>query len=288
MAYHCAMSTYLLNADVYRAHGEFVDGATLVITGTKIARVGQLTPPASSKRADWRLLYDAYQAWLRGPITPAGKRPTPPVLGDIAIDCAGLRIYPGLLDPHTHICVFEDGAGAVGVHGNEMTDPNTAHLNIKDSIYPQDLAVADAVAAGVTCAGIFPGSANLLGGLCVAAKLYGRTVDEMLIDERQGLKMALGENPFRVYGAKNQAPSTRFACAGGVRAAFDEALHYMDKRAGWERRSPPSARRSRSSATASWRTSPARCAASTPCATTRTARMTSTPRSASAVSSASA
>jgi imidazolonepropionase-like amidohydrolase len=230
------MSIYLLHADVYRAHGEFHEDATLAITGRKIARVGKFDAPASAKRAEWGMLHDAYQQWLGGPLTPVGQRPTPPDLGDIAIDCTGLRIYPGLLDPHTHICCFEDGAGAVGYHGNEVSDPNTAHLNIKDSIYPYDLAIPDAVAAGVTCVGIFPGSANLIGGLCIAAKLYGRTVDEMLVDEKQGLKMALGENPFRVYGTKNQAPGTRFACAGGVRAAFDEAVHYMEKQAAWQKK----------------------------------------------------
>jgi len=126
----------------------------------------------------------------------------------------------------------------VGQHGNEATDPNTAQLTIIDSIYPGDLAIADAVAGGVTCAGIFPGSANLIGGMCVAVKLYGRTVDEMLIDDKQGLKMALGENPFRVYGTQGKTPSTRFASAGGVRTAFDEAVHYMEKRAAWERKKP--------------------------------------------------
>ncbi len=106
------MSIYLCNADVYRAQGEFVPGATLVITGGKISRIGKIVPPASAKRAEWGLLHDAYQAWLAGPITPAGKRPTPPDLGDIAIDCSGLRIYPGLLDPHTHICVLRGRRGA--------------------------------------------------------------------------------------------------------------------------------------------------------------------------------
>jgi imidazolonepropionase-like amidohydrolase len=230
------MSIYLLNADVYRAQGEFLPGATVVINGSKISRIGKIAAPAKAKRAEWGLAHDAYQAWLAGPITTAGKRPTPPDLGDIAIDCSGLRIYPGLLDPHTHICCFEDGAGQVGYHGNEVSDPNTAQLNIKDSIYPYDLAVPEAAAAGVTCVGIFPGSANLLGGMCVAAKMYGRTVDEMLIDEKQGLKMALGENPFRVYGTKNQTPGTRFACAAGVRNAFDEAVHYMERRRAWDKK----------------------------------------------------
>lgn len=233
MAYHLSMAIFLTNASVYRARGEFTEGATVAINGGKIRSVGHAAVPATAKRAEWHLLHAAYQQWLKGPFTPPGKRPTPPDLGDLVIDCSGLRIYPGLLDPHTHICCFEDGAGQVGNHGNEYSDPNTAHLNIKDSIYPSDLAVPDAVAGGVTCVGIFPGSANLIGGLCVAAKLYGRTVDEMLIDEKQGLKMALGENPFRVYGGQGKTPMTRFACAGNVRAAFDEAVHYAQKLSAW-------------------------------------------------------
>jgi imidazolonepropionase-like amidohydrolase len=232
------MAIYLTNAAVYRARGEFTEPATLVIAGRTIRSIGTAAPPASAKRASWQLPHGAYQRWLEGPFTPPGQRPTPPDLGDIAIDCRGLRIYPGLLDPHTHITCFEDGAGAVGSQGNEMTDPNTAHLNIKDSIYPSDLAIPDAVAGGVTCVGIFPGSANLIGGLCVAAKLYGRTVDEMLIDEKQGLKMALGENPFRVYGSQGKTPATRFACAGNVRNAFDEAQHYAQRLAAWDKKKP--------------------------------------------------
>jgi len=230
------MATYLVNAAVYRAGGEFDDKATLVVGGSKIKSVGNATVPRSAKRTEWHLLHDAYQQWLAGPITPGGRRPTPPDLGDLAIDCSGLRIYPGLLDPHTHICVFEDGAGPVGFQGNEASDPNTAQLNIKDSINPHDLAIPEAVRAGVTCVGIFPGSANLIGGLCVAAKLYGRTVDEMLVDEQQGLKMALGENPFRVYGSQNKFPGTRFASAAGVRSAFDEAQHYRERQAAWRKK----------------------------------------------------
>jgi len=230
------MAIYLTNASIYKSKGEFDDKATLVISGSKIRSVGKATIPKGAKRAEWNLVNAAYQEWLDGPITPAGKRPTPPDLGDVVIDCSGLRIYPGLLDPHTHIGCFEDGAGQVGFHGNEYSDPNTAHLNIKDSIYPYDLAFPDVQAAGVTAAGIFPGSANLIGGMCIACKMYGRTIDEMLIDEKQGLKMALGENPFRVYGSQGKFPGTRFGCAAGVRSAFDEARHYMDKKAVWEKK----------------------------------------------------
>ncbi len=222
------MATYLVNADIYQSKGEFAQNSTLAISGSKIKSIGKTKPPKGAKRAELTLLHDAYTAWTEGPITPTGKRPTPPNLGDIVVDCTGLRIYPGLIDPHTHVSCFEDGAGPVGHHGNEYSDPNTAQLNIIDSIYPHDLAIPDAQKGGITCCGIFPGSANLIGGMTIVAKMYGRTVDEMVIHDNHGLKMALGENPFRVYGSKNQFPGTRFANAAGVRKAFDDALHYME------------------------------------------------------------
>ena len=237
------MATYLLNASVYRGGGEFDDTATVVIDGGKIKSVGQAAPPKGVKTADFSLLRAAYQEWYDGPVTPlpkAGhpaKRPSAPSLGEIAIDCGGLRLYPGLIDPHTHVSVFEDGAGPVAAHGNEMTDPNTAQLDIRDSIYPHDLAIADAQRAGITVCCILPGSGNLIGGMVCIVKLYGRTVDEMMLVERHALKMALGENPYRAYGAKGKAPSTRFGNAGEVRAAFDEALHYAAKHDAWHKKS---------------------------------------------------
>jgi imidazolonepropionase-like amidohydrolase len=230
------MAIFFTNASVYKGQGSFDEAATLVIQGGKIRSVGKTVVPKTAKHAALPLLHEAYQAWLNGPFTPVGQRPSAPNLGDLVIDCAGLRIYPGLLDPHTHIGCFEDGIGQLGYHGNEYTDPNTAHLNIKDSINPADIAIPDAAAGGVTCVGIFPGSANLIGGMCIAAKLYGRTIDEMLVNETQGMKMALGENPFRVYGGQNKSPGTRFACAAGVRDAFEEARHYMQRKAAWEKK----------------------------------------------------
>ena len=170
------MATYLLNASVYRGKGEFDDAATVVVDGGKIKSVGKAAPPKAAKSADFSLLRAAYQEWNDGPVTPlpaAGKhakRPSAPDLGELAIDCGGLRLYPGLIDPHTHVSVFEDGAGPVAAHGNEMTDPNTAQLDIRDSIYPHDLALPDARRAGITTVCILPGSGNLIGGMVCIAK----------------------------------------------------------------------------------------------------------------------
>ncbi len=140
-------------------------------------------------------------------------------------------LLPGLIDAHTHLGVFEDGVGVIGNQGNEYGgDPNTAHIRAMDAIYVQDIAFEEARENGVLAAGAFPGSANLFGGLCAVVKCYGDTLDEMLIDGYHGMKMAMGENPFRVYGSIGKSPATRMAVAGLIRKILIDTQNYMAKR----------------------------------------------------------
>ena len=64
---------------------------------------------------------------------------------------------------------------------------------------------------------ILPGSANLIGGRSVTVKnVPGRTCQGDEVSRRAlGLKMACGENPKRVYGAKGRSPSTRMGNVAG-------------------------------------------------------------------------
>ena len=105
------MAIYFTNAQVYTGQGGFDPKATLAIQGGKIRSVGTGAVPKAAKRTALPLLHEAYQAWLKGPFTPVGKRPFAPDLGDLVIDCTGARIYPGLLDPHTHIAVSRTARG---------------------------------------------------------------------------------------------------------------------------------------------------------------------------------
>ena len=92
--------------------------------------------------------------------------------GEEITDAAGLRVYPGLIDAHSHIGLDDYGIGQPGQDYNEYNDPVTPQLRAVDSFYPQDLAIPHALAAGVVtvCAG--PGSSNVIGGTFIAVKLY--------------------------------------------------------------------------------------------------------------------
>jgi imidazolonepropionase-like amidohydrolase len=140
-------------------------------------------------------------------------------------------VYPGLVDAHTHHGVYAEVSGPEGADGNEMTDPITPHVRAVDSLNWFDVGFDDAVANGVTTVNVLPGSGNVIGGQGVAVKTWGiRPADRVLL-EPSGLKMALGENPKRVYGGKNKTPATRLGNAAVMREAFVQARNYQRKRA---------------------------------------------------------
>lgn len=151
--------------------------------------------------------------------------------GAEVVDCAGRWLLPGFVDAHTHLGVSEEAEGWAGQDTNEMTDPNTAHVRALDAINPAELGFADALSGGVLAVNVNPGSGNPIGGLTVAVKTWGRTVDAMVLRSPSGLKSALGENPKRVYGDQKKTPSTRLGTAGVIREAFTKAQAYAAKTA---------------------------------------------------------
>jgi len=99
-----------------------------------------------------------------------------------------------------------------------------------DAVHPEDPAFKELVAAGVTTVLTGPGSGNLVGGQWVCLKTAPQpSVEQMVLLEPAGMKMALGENPKRVYGEQKKAPSTRMGNAAKLRAALVDAQNYLDK-----------------------------------------------------------
>ena len=147
------------------------------------------------------------------------------------IDAKGKFIYPGFIDAHSHIGLHESAIGKEGADINEATDPITPQLRAIDGIYPQDETLKEAYKKGVTSAVICPGSANIIGGLCSAIKLYGNRIDNMIIKENVAMKCAFGENVRRLYGTQGKLPVTRMGTASILRKALTDARNYQAHKA---------------------------------------------------------
>ncbi|SHJ99310.1 Imidazolonepropionase [Anaerobranca californiensis DSM 14826] len=146
-------------------------------------------------------------------------------------DLEGALVFPGFIDPHTHLGIYEQGMGFEGADGNELTSPNTANLFALDAINPSDSGFNDAIKAGITTSFIIPGSGNVIGGVGVVVKNWSEDIilESRVVKNYAGLKAALGENPKRVYSSKKMCPSTRMGTAATLREAFVEALNYQRK-----------------------------------------------------------
>ena len=172
--------TALVGATVFDGAGGRVDNGTVLFEGGKVVGVGgaDLAIPAGYTR----------------------------------IDGTGKFVTPGIIDIHSHLGDYPSPAVAAHSDGNEATSPTTPEVWAEHSVWPQDPGFSRALAnGGVTSLQILPGSANLMGGRSVTLKnVPSRTMQGMKFPGAPySMKMACGENPKRVYGAKGRMPSTR-------------------------------------------------------------------------------
>lgn len=166
----------------------------------------------------------------KGKIKKVGKRIAAPK-GAQVIDADGAYVFPGFVEAHCHVGMWEEGIGFEGADGNEMTDPVTPHMRAIDAINPRDENFRMALEHGVTAAATGPGSGNVIGGTFAVLKLHGDRVDDMVIEPRLAMKCAFGENPKRVYAEKKMMPSTRMGTAAKLRETLAKAEEYRDKKA---------------------------------------------------------
>jgi len=162
-----------------------------------------------------------------GKITRFGKN-IPIPSGVQVIDVNGKYVMPGIIDSHSHIALTDV---------NEATDPVTPQIWMREALEPSSDSIKKTLAGGVTMVKTMHGSANIIGGVNVTIKLkYNEPVENMIVrGVRQQIKMALGENPKRVYGGKGHIPSTRMGNAYVMRNAFIKAQEYKEKWDQYER-----------------------------------------------------
>ena len=189
--------TLVRNATVLTGTGARIDGGDVLIEGGRIKAVG---------------------ASLAAPE------------GAVVVDASGRWVTPGLIDVHSHMGVYASPGTNASNDGNESTDPVTSNVWAEHSLWPQDPGFEAALQGGVTSLQLLPGSANLIGGRGVTIKNVPATTYQAMKfpGAPQGLKMACGENPKRVYGDNDQFPSTRMGNVAGYRQAFADAKDYME------------------------------------------------------------
>lgn len=145
-----------------------------------------------------------------------------PEQGEELLEAEGKYVTPGLIDAHSHICVSEEGMGAIGDDCNDYSDALMPYLDTLDAINPFDLAVKSAVEAGVTAACTCPGSDSVIGGMCSVISLTGTVAEDMLLKGKAAIKCSFGENPKNAgYGFKS-----RMGNAWLLRKCIEDALEY--------------------------------------------------------------
>jgi imidazolonepropionase-like amidohydrolase len=168
----------------------------------------------------------------------------------VVVDMAGKSILPGIIDAHSHMGVYSWPGVEANSDGNEATAPVTAQVRAEDGINLEDPAFARARAGGVTTVMVLPGSANIIGGEGVVLKLKPAALlsGMKMAEAPRQMKMAMGENPKRVYGGRDQLPSTRMGTMAKLREVFTKAIEqkmkiekfetdttkYEDKKLRWE------------------------------------------------------
>ncbi|HHV79378.1 MAG TPA: amidohydrolase [Firmicutes bacterium] len=197
----------IVGGNVYTGRGKLIPRGTVLVEGERIVAVGQgITIPRDAQ----------------------------------VKDVSGMTVFPGMIDAHCHVGLFEEGLGWEGDDVNEITDPITPQLRAVDGINPEDVGLKEAARAGVTAVWSAPGSANIIGGQGVALHTVGRFVEDMVLREPCGLKAALGENPKRCYGLElKKSPSTRMGSAATLRETLVKAQNYARKKKHAEEKGEP-------------------------------------------------
>ena len=143
-----------------------------------------------------------------------------------SFDAAGMDIFPGLIDAHSHIGMFGH-SGTSNKDDVEKYEHCVPQNRIRDAVNPMEDSFRRAVRGGVTCVCVGPGSVNCMGGTALAMKTHGRRIDDMIVKDPVAMKIAFGENPKDKLQKKL---TTRMTAISSIRSALDKARWYMERK----------------------------------------------------------
>jgi imidazolonepropionase-like amidohydrolase len=185
------------NATIVPVEGEILEGGDLLIEGGKIAAIGvDLTAPSGAR----------------------------------IIDAAGMFVYPGFIDAHTHLGLSEIGAIASTVDIREMGKENP-ELKAAWAINPHSIHFKTSRINGTTTALVAP-SGGTFPGMSALVKLDGWTIDEMLVEETATSFINFPMTP-RVTGAEKIGTTTETKVdvtaklVEKIKEYLTEARHYL-------------------------------------------------------------
>ena len=186
-----------------------------VAQATAVALVGAQIHTAAGPPVD-----NGTIVFRNGVITALGADLSPPDGAEV-VDLSGMVIMPGMLDNHSHIGVDSRDL-------NEFPVRFGPQHRIRDVLSPDDAFWKGAVKGGVTTVVTGPGSGEVSSGQAIVIKTWGESIEERIVRERGGLKIAMGRK------RPDQSPTTSMAVTALLRAKFIEAREYRAKRDAWE------------------------------------------------------
>lgn len=184
----------------------FVNCQTIAIKGGKIYTAEK-----------GRVYEDGILLIKNGKIVSVGKNIRIPKKAKI-LDFSNYEIVPGFIDNHSHI-------GTPPENLNESPVVFGPQHKILDVLSPDKTFWEKAYKGGVTTVVTGPGSGSVSSGQAVVIKTWGGSIDERILLEKGGIKIAMG--------GKRSSPKTSMGVTSLLREKFIKAKEYEKKKDTW-------------------------------------------------------
>ncbi len=156
------------------------------------------------------------------------------------IDCAGMTIYPGLIDSETALGLTEV---SMDQSTNDMVEPSDEimpHMHVYDAFHAESELIPVTRLNGITNAIVAPAGSDTLPGQDAFIQLDGRSATEMLLVRDVAMPLNFTGMQRRMGGMMGEGsrfPSTRMGVIAQLRQTFLDAQDYQQRWAEYEKKS---------------------------------------------------